>query len=339
MKPECLPWHQQAWAQLRQRHVQDALPHAWLYGGLAGTGKRAFALGVAQSLLCTRPDATGWACGSCPSCGWVTQETHPDLVWACPEESGKDIRIETIRHLREQLSRTTGSHYKIALVHPAERLTLAAANSLLKTLEEPPPRTLLFLISDHPAWLAATLRSRCVQVHLPLPLPALAQPWLAARLPGHSPAQAPLLLQLSGGAPLRALTLAEHPDWLSQRPALWQQLRAVRLGQADPLQAAAAWQALPLTLGLEWLQRGLLDLLRLSLVGPQVPLVNSDIADELIQLRPSVQPVWLATYLGDLQQLGRWLQGNLTPLLLWEELLIAWQHSGRLTAFRQEPTP
>lgn len=339
MKPQRLPWHHTAWAQFQQRRSQDALPHAWLWGGLAGTGKVALVLGIAQSLLCPQPMRDGWACGQCPSCLWVVQGTHPDLVWARPEEAGRDIRIDAVRQLIDHLNHTASSAYKIALIYPAERLTLAAANSLLKTLEEPPPRTLLFLVSDHPTWLPATLRSRCVQMHLPLPTADLAQPWLAAHVPAESLAQAPLLLQLSGGAPLRALALAEHPAWLMQRPTLWQHLYAVRLGQMDPLQVAAAWQELPLALALEWLQRGLLDLLRLCLLGPQTPLANADIAAELRQLRVGMNPAWLATYLGDLQQVGRWLQGNLTPLLLWEELLIAWQHSGRLVAFRQEPTP
>jgi hypothetical protein len=87
-------------------------------------------------------------------------------------------------------------------------------------------------------------------------------------------------------------------------------------------------------LALEWLQRGLLDLLRLCLAGSTVPLANPDISRELQALAPLVSVAWLADYLADLQRIRLWAQTALTPLLLLEELLLAWRHSGRLVEFK-----
>ncbi|MFO7642692.1 MAG: DNA polymerase III subunit delta', partial [Candidatus Competibacteraceae bacterium] len=162
---EGLPWHEPLWRQFQQSRAAGRLPHALLLAGPAGLGKLAFAKRLARALLCETPDVEGDACGRCRSCRLFQAGSHPDYRMEQPVEEGKAIRIDPIRELCGFLGFTAQyGGYKIALLEPADRLNLNAANSLLKTLEEPPGDCLLLLVTAHPARLPATVRSRCQKV-------------------------------------------------------------------------------------------------------------------------------------------------------------------------------
>ncbi|TSA22537.1 MAG: DNA polymerase III subunit delta' [Betaproteobacteria bacterium] len=208
------PWNE----ALLQRLTHDPahLPHALLLSGSPGIGKQALAFEMARRLLCCAPTATatatGAACGVCQSCHWFNQGTHPDfrfLERTINEDTGKlraDIQIDQVRDLVGFYSLTAHQHgWRVAVIAPAERMNAAAANGLLKTLEEPPPRSLLILISHHPRRLLATVRSRCQQVAVPLPPREEALAWLATQ--SIAMPQAADLLDEAGGAPLEALAL------------------------------------------------------------------------------------------------------------------------------------
>lgn len=224
-------WLKPAWLELlgqRQR-----LHHALLIHGPAGIGKSGFAASLAQALLCESPLADGAACGRCAACGWFGQGNHPDfrlLTPAAAEEardaeggaaapgeegsrrpSGKsvakpsrDIRIDQVRAL-ERFTEIGGHRggAKIVLIDPADALNAAAANALLKTLEEPSGTTRFLLVTDRPDALPPTLRSRCRSLGLSLPSAEAATAWLAADA-GVDVAQARAWLAAAGGAPLRA---------------------------------------------------------------------------------------------------------------------------------------
>src|SRR5258706_733854 len=189
-------------------------PHALLITGRRGIGKRSLALHFARALLCEEPRPDGSACGHCPSCGYVAAGAHPDLRLIEPVEYDEDggpkavdaIVVERIRELTEfaQLS-THRQRAKVALIAPAETMNGAAANALLKTLEEPPPETYLLLVSDQSGRLPATIVSRCRLLPAPEPDVESATAWLAAQ----GIERPELLLAQAGGAPLLALTLAD----------------------------------------------------------------------------------------------------------------------------------
>lgn len=227
-----LPWqHQQATQWLAG---SERFAHAWLIHGLAGIGKRQYALAAAASLLCEQP-VRGLACGQCQACRWVSSGNHPDLRRIRPDavahqegeliEEGdaqgkktysREIRIEQLRALSGWF--TTATHrggWRVAVIYPAEAMNLITANALLKVLEEPPPHTVFLLTTDAPDKLLPTIVSRCRRVPLPVPPWSVAADWLKEQ----GIAQPDDWLAASGGAPLRALELARSgnppcPGWL-----------------------------------------------------------------------------------------------------------------------------
>lgn len=223
-----LPWHREALERLMGR--KERLPHALLVSGRPGIGKVEFARSLAQSLLCESP-IDRLACGECPSCHWFGQSNHPDYREIVPEaaeeadgegaeadagkEAGKKslvIKIDQVRAIRDFVALSTHrAGHRAIVLHPAEALQPAAANALLKTLEEPPPATVIVLVADRPARLLATIRSRCEAVLLRAPRREPALAWLAS-----AGAQEPeVALALAGGAPLLAARLAqpEEREW------------------------------------------------------------------------------------------------------------------------------
>ncbi len=164
----------------------------------------------------------------------------------------RDIRIEQIRSLQAWMS--VGAHqggWKIAVIVPAEAMTTATANALLKTLEEPPPRSLLLLVSHRPSLLLPTVLSRCQRIACPVPERAAALDWLASQ----GVADAPERLDLVGGAPLRAL----EADAL--RSLAGEIARTAADSQLDVVQASARLAAQPMPLVIDLLQKWVFDLL------------------------------------------------------------------------------
>ena len=224
-----LPWL----AAAVQRATALTGAHALLIHGPAGAGHLDLGLVLAQAALCEQTLAAGAAlpatgCGRCASCHLVATRVHPDLLLVVPEllrvqlgwaeeddskpaktdaKPSKDIKVEQIRQAIDWCRQTSGrGRGKVLLLHSADALNAVAANALLKTLEEPPGRLRLFLTSQDPERLLATVRSRCQRLPLHLPAPALAMTWLDKQ--GQTDA-APLL-QAAGGSPLEALAWGQE---------------------------------------------------------------------------------------------------------------------------------
>ncbi len=228
-----------------QAPLHDALQtlsgHASLLHGAPGSGQFELALAVAAAWLCEAPKADGAhheACGQCVSCRLIDAGTHPDLMVILPEalqvslgfqadeasagdeEKGKtkklsqEIKVEAIRALvrfaQQTASRSAG---KVVLIHPAEQLNVVAANTLLKTLEEPPGKLRFVLCTTDVDGLLPTVRSRCQAWRVPMPAADVALSWLIAQGVPAEPAQ--VWLAASGGQPLTAL--AHHEAGLDAR--------------------------------------------------------------------------------------------------------------------------
>lgn len=233
--PVFLPWQRELARQWLSRQ-QDRFAHAWLIHGLAGIGKRQFALAAAASLLCEAP-AEGLACGHCNACRWVAAGNHPDLRRIRPDaialEEGegaeddtqkaaakkapsKEIRVEQLRSLGDWFN--TATHrggWRVAVIYPASAMNVISANALLKVLEEPPEHTVFLLVADAPDRLLPTLVSRCRRLPLPTPPEKESLAWLGE----HGVARAAQWLAAAGGAPVQALQQAgtqdaPYPAWL-----------------------------------------------------------------------------------------------------------------------------
>src|SRR5690606_7205921 len=279
-----LPWQQTIARQWLSK--RDRFAHAWLIHGLAGVGKRRFALAAAASLLCEAP-IDGLACGNCPACAWVASGNHPDLRRIRPDaiaaaegddpvaESteavsskaapSKDIRVEQLRALHNWFN--TATHrggWRVAVLYPAESLNLISANALLKVLEEPPAHTVFLLTADAPDRILPTLVSRCRRLPLPIPDPVQCLPWLKEQ--GLSdPSQ---WLAVAGGAPLLALERFHSntqacPEWMER---FLEVLASGRSPQIGPL--ADLLEQQPPTLWIDFLQRMMVDLSLSAVEGP-----------------------------------------------------------------------
>jgi DNA polymerase-3 subunit delta' len=210
---DALPW-QNDWLA-RALSGRDRLPAALLVTGRAGIGKFVLARNLARGLLCEAPRADGLACGACDGCRYVVAGNHPDHRILDPigwdEKKGEfvpvnEIQVDRVR--RDVVDFLAVSSHRggrrVVVVSPAGRMNMAAANALLKTLEEPPAGATLVLVAGSPGRIPATVASRCMRMPAPRPDPAEAASWLAAQgvdLPDE-------VLALAGGAPLAALELA-----------------------------------------------------------------------------------------------------------------------------------
>ncbi|MBK9116238.1 MAG: DNA polymerase III subunit delta' [Betaproteobacteria bacterium] len=331
-----LPW--QGFLPWQRAAAVDALagratwPHALLVAGPRGIGKRTLALEFARSLLCEAPAADGLACGACASCGYVAAGQHPDLQVVEPFTVDDDgevkaldaIPVDRIRALIDWalLSGHRG-RAKVAVVVPAEALNAAAANALLKTLEEPPAGTFLLLVSHQPGRVPATLRSRCRRFPAPQPDGDAALHWLEAQ---GVPDPAAVLAQ-AGGAPLLARLLADPAAQDERR----QWLAALAKPKAlSPVALAARLEAAPkderkLRLGwaLDWLGAWTADLARVAAGG--TPARNPDFASALSALAPAVAPAALFRYHRSVLRQRALVAHPLQPRLVAETMLIGYR--------------
>lgn len=226
------PWNEKLFDGLRER--LDRLPHALLIHGARGTGKLELAERVAQLMLCESKARDGKMrpCGACEGCRWFLAGSHPDLRRVEPESLMKEvvdedapekekktkapsivIKIEQVRELADYLNlRSHRGGRRVTLVHPAEDMVPAAANALLKGLEEPAAGAMFILVSHAPARLLPTIRSRCVALPVPIPPREAATAWLQSQ--GIKDGER--WLAYAGGAPLRAAEYAAQAGVLDQ---------------------------------------------------------------------------------------------------------------------------
>lgn len=210
--------NQQAQARLERAVLGDAVSHAWLLTGPAGIGKTTLALEFARLLQCTERDrAASEPCGECLSCRKIAHGNHPDVTLVQPETGKRTLKVELVREVI-RLGNLTPSEgrWRIFVIPDIERMVLAGANALLKTLEEPAPGVVLLLTSSEPETLLPTVLSRCQIVPM-LPLSpedvarALTERW------GMSEREARELAALANGRIGWAVRAAEKPELREQR--------------------------------------------------------------------------------------------------------------------------
>lgn len=330
---EIYPWQKSDWARLQE--LRKRPPHGLLFKGSKGIGKLDLAMSFAQSLLCEQPDDSGFACGTCPSCHWFSQGSHPDFRLLQPdalsldgEESddlksvsgkkpSKQISVDQVRGLSDFLGMTAHQGGRRAVViHPAEAMNVNAANALLKNLEEPPQGLLFILVSHKPQQLLPTILSRCLSFTLAAPDAASAERWLAEQ-GVERPAE---VLAASGFSPLQAVQVDEHLGG-EERDKL---LRAVRQPAAmDVFSLAEVLQKTEQVLVVQWLQQWSYDLGAMKLAGR----VRYHPANEatIRKLVESVEPLNLARLQKYLQTAKREAQHTLNPKLFFESLLFSYR--------------
>ena len=231
-----LEWLQGQMRRLRGAWEAGRFPHAVLIHEAPGAGGEWLALWAAQLVLCTQP--TQAPCGQCPACRHVARRQHPDLALLGPLEEATQIRIEQVRELSADLALTAHQGgYKVGILSPADSLNRFAANALLKTLEEPPPRTLLVLVATQPSRLPATLLSRCQRVRVQAPTREQALEWLRA---SRGEADWEAVLAVLGEAPVLAAQ-ADPAVLVETAIETRRDLAQAGAGEGDPVAVAERW--------------------------------------------------------------------------------------------------
>jgi DNA polymerase-3 subunit delta' len=236
-----ITWQESFAENWRSRVQKGRKPHAVLLLGPAGVGKRASAAWMARLSLET---------STCPNLPEYPLEVpeHPDLRWLAPLEDKQSIGIDQIRELVADMGLTSyAGSGKVAVLEPANLMTESAANSLLKTLEEPPGDTLLILIADRVGKLPATIFSRCQRIEFSPPAEPGALEWLNRLRPDSGWSEA---LRAAGGAPLAAISALES---LETAAGMARDLNAVGLGNGSPVEVAGRWAKLEPSFVLNWL--------------------------------------------------------------------------------------
>ena len=334
------PWLQESWQRLVG--LGERLPHALLFVGPPGLGKRELAEALAARLLCAAPATDGHACGRCGACQLRLSGNHPDLLRIIPEadaaadgeaeggepEGGKkksaQIRIEQIRDLQDSLS-VTGhqSSRRVVLVDPAEAMNPFTANALLKLLEEPPAGCVFVLVSSAPRRLLPTIRSRCQQWSFARPTADMLVRWLR-----DEPDADDKLLAVTGGMPLAARRLARD----GAGPLIRRFVRDIaQLPGTDPLRLAAQWDAwlkskealaagLDMVQLVDWVQRWVTDLASLRL-GGNARFFPDEVA-VLGTLAPRASIASALTCYNELARIRRVSQHPLNARLMLEDMLL-----------------
>jgi DNA polymerase-3 subunit delta' len=219
--------------------ARGRLAHAYLFTGPPGVGKRLFAVEFGRALLCEQPPAPLTACDRCPACLQIDAGTHPDFVIAGRPPEAHELPIEVMRDVCGHFSlRPARGRGKVVIVDDADDLNEESSNCFLKTLEEPPPKSVLILIGSGRERQLPTIVSRCqVVTFAPLP-PALVREALAAD--GVEPTQLDRLVRLGAGSPGLALALADAELW-AFRDRL---LAGLAARPVDAVALARAWTEL-----------------------------------------------------------------------------------------------
>ncbi|MBI5891110.1 MAG: DNA polymerase III subunit delta' [Nitrosomonadales bacterium] len=329
MKP-LYPWQTESWQALQG--LRARLPHALLLKGAQGIGKLDLALNFAQAMLCERPRADGIPCQECNSCHWFEQDSHPDFRLIQPEalsvEDGeekpggkkpsREISVDQIRDLSTfaNLSAHCGG-YRVVLIHPTEAMNNNAANSLLKTLEEPTDKLLFLLVTHKPQQLLPTILSRSLSFALHTPTRGAGAAWLAQQgveNPEHALAQ-------TGFAPLQALDWAESGEGAEERGIL---LGAIRHpAKMDALALADSLQRSAPVFVIHCLQQWCHDLASAKLAGSVR--YFPDQTAELVKLSNGISTAALMRFQKELQEARRAAFHPLNPKLFLESLLLAYR--------------
>lgn len=327
MPAEALPWHTPQWARVERMLAGGRLPHALLLAGPEGVGKAWFAQRLAARLLCLEPPQGTVPCGACDACHWFEARSHPDYLQLAPEDGKAPIRVDAVRAMIAftELTRAAG-RYKVVVMLEAERMNPAAANSLLKTLEEPPQGTVLILVSAAASRLPATVRSRCQTLRFPPVQPATARRWLAERLEGAVPED---LSRAELAAPLHVIERERGGERIAR-------IRCARLLAAavkGEIPLAELVQALEETAPqhlLEWMIDWTAGAVHARVTGAVRP-GDEGVRPALEALCGAVPLQALWVLYDELVAQRRTGMAGLNERLLRERLVLDWMHAGRRT--------
>jgi DNA polymerase III subunit delta' len=316
------PWQQHQWQHLLSRKKSGSFPHALLFTGNAGIGKFDFASLLAKLLLCQN-NRGGVSCNECVSCNLIQAKTHPDLLFIQPEEKDKAIKIDQIREMVLALNNTSQQGgQQIAIISPADSMNHAAANALLKTLEEPNSNVIFILVTNKPSLLPKTIVSRCQKVFFNNSDKITAKNWLSGVVTADQ--NIDLLLSLTTNAPLQALKMINDGE-VQQRTIFINKFCDFCAGNTRGVAFAADCSDIDIPIILKYLSSIIYDLLKLK-ADINTDIINIDIRNKLLALTSKFTNTKLHLLYKDLLQVSRYLDKkvNFNKQLVLENIFLRW---------------
>jgi len=316
-----LPWQTTQHHQLERRWLSRSFPHALLFSGNSGLGKKQFAEAISAAVLCHHSDERLLACGECQSCLLLKAGNHPDYFLLSPEGKSQQIKVDQTREVSTILQQTAQlNHYQVVLIEQADRMNLAASNALLKTLEEPSANSLIVLVSSRPAKLLPTIKSRCQSLVFTVPDESVSLQWLREQ----SVSEAEPLLKLATGSPLLVLEYSETGELAYQKQWLsaWYDLSL----RKQPLAAFVKEYSDDILRQLKSIARFLSDIIRFKMTGQFSGLVLQHKEPVLTKLAEACSLVGLFDLLDHVQKKMAECEriAGLNGQLVLESILIEW---------------
>ncbi|MBU6211208.1 MAG: DNA polymerase III subunit delta' [Gammaproteobacteria bacterium] len=303
-----IPWLAPAQAQLREAIAQDRLSHALLITASPGQGGEWLAYWLAASFHCEQT-LEHRPCGSCRSCRRVIADEQPDCLVLRPIEESKEIRVDQVRDLTAELSLTAyGAGRKVAIVSPAEKLNRAAANALLKTLEEPTRGSVLILVSGEAKRLPPTVQSRCTRIRIAPPTETSLVQWLQSQCDDSIDWRR--VLAVIGANPLAALEV-DAAAIVALYDETVRSLERARSGTLDAIETAEIWGKDAYGLRIACMEHWLLQQLRQCVATDQ-----KEVAARLFELQ---EP---------LREARQWIDSPINKSLALERLLWSFNSVG-----------
>jgi DNA polymerase-3 subunit delta' len=318
------PWLKDNVDQWLSLLLVKKLPHAILLSGSKGIGKSELSKNMAHIALCESISVDG-ICGICNACQLLKVNNHPDLIVVSAEKSV--IKVEQIRQLTKNVTlSTTRNQHKVIIIQNAELMNKAAANALLKTLEEPPANVVIILTTSEMGRLLATIKSRCIKINIPTPSFDVSIHWLSNHTE-YSREELTLALTLTNGCPFIAKDILQENTLQSVKEML-SELNSLRQGNVTLLDVSKRWNSNDLDVNFPYLATYFLTILKsnnsmhvhesMSSLINLMDFSHVDIHHKLMNL---------------ICRIFQFVKYNQTPLkkeLLIEELLIQWQKDFKL---------
>jgi DNA polymerase-3 subunit delta' len=314
------PWHQNSWDKIVSARDKNHLPHALLISGMDGTGKVDFAKKLVTSLLCTAP-INNQACQNCRSCKTYHSGANPDYMQIELLEGKQQISVDQIRKLTEFISYTRSFEaYRVILLHPVERMNNNAANSLLKSLEEPASNTVIILVAKNLSGILPTIKSRCQLLALPSPNNDQALAWINQQSTSNNPQE---ILDMANGQPLTAINISDED--IQSRGALATDLLSICTEQKVVTEVAKTWEKFDHETLLNWQISWVQNFIKNNTLANKETISNQDtLTSKLTELSDTLSSTSQWSLYQQLIKQKQYIHTSVNSLLFVETMLLLW---------------
>jgi len=324
------PWQENNWKYFIQARAANHLPHALLLVGEEGIGKYMLAKRMAKSLLCMQPIEFE-SCGKCQSCKTYESGANPDYTQIELAEDKQQISVDQIRKLNEFLTYTRSFNtHRVAIINPIERMNNNAANSLLKSLEEPANNSVIILVASNLSKILPTIKSRCQLISVASPSKNQALGWFKKNHPDIEHAE--LRLDIAAFKPLKALNITD--DDISTRSHFLEDLNNIVSENLSVVATAKKWEKTNLESLLNWQITWVQQLIKEEECGSLTPTSdNNHETDRLHQIQQAlfaqIKPDKHWQLYQQLIKQKQYIHTSVNTLMFIENMLLLWLEAGK----------